>query len=232
MAIHRASRPENHYTQLHNDVLRDDRLSYRARGILAVILSHSDGWSTSAESLADKGSEGRDAIRSALGELEDAGYLKRERIQDSRGRWSTRQVIYDRPQAEEQAALFAVTEPPTTDFQSSVNQPSVFQASIEHQVEDNLPSGGSGAKPKPPAVVIAEAHYEHVNGMCNFMAIRGIATRALKVKGTTVETVTAAMNTLYDAGRPITFQTVGQQLGRSAPRDTNQDHWATGGQFQ
>jgi len=231
MAIHRAARPESHFTSLHNDVLRDDRLSYRARGILAVILSHTDGWSTSAESLAEKGREGRDAIRSALGELEDAGYLKRERVQDDRGRWATRQVIYDRPQAEEQGALFAVTEPPTTGFQSSVNQPSVSQASIEDQEENNSPTGSSGAKPKPPATLVAEAHYEHVQGMCNFMAIRGIAARALKVQGTTVESVTAAMNTLYDQRRPITFQTVGQQLGASSARTTNQDHWAAGGQF-
>ncbi len=232
MAIHRAARPEHHYTQLHNDVLRDDRLSYRARGILACILSHTDGWSTSAESLSSAGKEGRDAVRSALDELEDAGYLRREKVRDARGRVSTRQIIYDRPQVEEQGALFAVTEPPTTENQSAVNQPSVSQAPIEDHQEDNSPSGSSGAKPKPPATLIAEAHYEYVSGMCNFLAIRGIATRALKVKDTTVESITAAMNQLYDQGRPITFQTVGQQLGKSRARDTNQDHWAAGGEFQ
>ena len=30
--IIRAPRPERHYTQIRNDVARDDRLSYRARG--------------------------------------------------------------------------------------------------------------------------------------------------------------------------------------------------------
>jgi hypothetical protein len=235
MAIHRATRPDNHFTSFHNDVLRDDRLSYRARGILVVILSHSDGWSTSSEALASNGKEGRDAVRTALQELEDAGYLRRERRQDSQGRWATQQVIYDRPHLDEQPALFgAESQEPTTDFQASVYQASVSQASIE--TPEELPSPSEkGGKVKPPADLIATAVYDHAQGMVNYMAVRQVAGRALKVKvGSTnpsADTIASTMCALYDQGRPLTLSVVGQTLSRTSVRETNNDHWAKGGEF-
>lgn len=98
MSIIRAPRPESDYVTIRNDVLRDSRLSYRARGVLAVILSRPDNWRTDAASLCRQGAEGRDAIRSALTELEDAGYIARERLQDERGRWRTVALVFDTPQ--------------------------------------------------------------------------------------------------------------------------------------
>lgn len=235
MAIHRAARPETHFTQIRNDVLRDDRLSYRARGLLAVILSHADGWATSSEALARAGREGRDAIRTALQELEDAGYLVREKRQDSQGRWATHQVIYDQPQTDGQPALFA-----TGDGFPGVGQPGPGnptpdnQASIEDHQEEPSPTE-RGGKPKPPAQIIAEAVYEHAQGMVNFMAVRQVAARALKVKlgntTATPEQITRAMCQLYDQGRPLTLTTVGQALSRGSFRETNGDHWANGGEF-
>ena len=70
--IIRSPRPESHFTQIRNEVLRDESLSYRARGILSAILSYPDGWETSADALSRKGGEGRDAIRTCLKELEMA----------------------------------------------------------------------------------------------------------------------------------------------------------------
>jgi len=68
---------DDHYTQMPNAWLRDARLSFRARGLISLIMSHSQGWSLSINSLADQNQEGKDALRSAILELEALGYLSR-----------------------------------------------------------------------------------------------------------------------------------------------------------
>lgn len=98
MSIKRAPRPQSHYTIISNDVLRDERLSFRARGILASILSRPDNWRTDSESLARESKEGRTAILTALKELENVGYLQRKKSQNDKGHWITESLVFDKPQ--------------------------------------------------------------------------------------------------------------------------------------
>src|SRR4249920_411843 len=137
MTIVRAPRPTSGYTLIRDSVLRDERLSYRARGVLVAILSRPDHWATSADRLAAEGAEGRDAIRSAMDELAKYGYLERRNVQVDAGRWVKQIIVYDQPSDARSEDLTPTTDfqasvtenpPPTTDFQASVNQASVFQA--------------------------------------------------------------------------------------------------------
>lgn len=94
-----------HFTQIYNAALRDKRLTWRARGVLAGLLTHSDGFGITIEQLAKGGAhgpvagEGRDAIRTALGELELYGYLRREQSQDevTRQFGGTEYMVTDMP---------------------------------------------------------------------------------------------------------------------------------------
>lgn len=97
MAIVRGPRPTTSFTVLRNDVLRDSRLSYRARGLLAAILSRPDNWRCSSTQLATEGREGRDAVRTALAELEAVGYLTRHTYRRADGRLMTDSVVSDTP---------------------------------------------------------------------------------------------------------------------------------------
>jgi hypothetical protein len=97
LTIIRAERPNSKFAIIRNEVLQDERLSFRARGVLASILSRPDNWRCSAWDLAKEGVEGRRAILTALTELEDYGYLVRSKKQDEAGKWSTSSYIYDTP---------------------------------------------------------------------------------------------------------------------------------------
>jgi hypothetical protein len=104
------SHPEGNFTIIPNQALRDDRLSYMARGVLHELLSHRSGWETNAEIMTARArqkrgagvGEGRRAMRAAFAELEEAGYMVRikERIpvgQPGAGRIVTTLVVYDLP---------------------------------------------------------------------------------------------------------------------------------------
>ncbi len=96
--IIRAPRPERQYTSLRNEVARDGRVSYRARGVLVRLLSNADGFPMTASDLAREAREGRGAILTALRELREAGYIRTTKKQDEHGRWSTQTFVYDTPQ--------------------------------------------------------------------------------------------------------------------------------------
>ena len=154
MSIIRAPRPEGSYTLVRDEVLRDSRLSYRARGVLVAILSRPDNWATSAEQLASEGSEGRDAIRTALKELEDADYIERRLVQGEGGRWSTQTVVFDRPQgasapAPEKPSSVAGSQPPETGNPAPENRPSVSQASRKTTEKEKEPSSSGIADALP-----------------------------------------------------------------------------------
>lgn len=98
--IIRAPRAHTH-DQLPRAAIRDSRLSYRARGVLARLLTNADGFAMDSEDLACAGREGRDAIRVALKELRCLGYMCTKRRQLPNGRWVTETFVYETPQPPE-----------------------------------------------------------------------------------------------------------------------------------
>lgn len=105
--IKRAPRPDSGFLLIRNDVVRDRRLSYRARGLLCAMLSYPDNWQFNRDWLAGQSEgEGQGAVRTALRELERYGYLKRERRKDQlTGKFGWEHVLYDTPQ--DAASVFA-----------------------------------------------------------------------------------------------------------------------------
>lgn len=232
MAIYRAPRPERHFTILENALLRDDRLSYRARGILAVILSHHDDWSITSEDLAAAGTEGRDAIRTALTELETAGYLRREKRQGKDGRWATQAIVYDTPQVENRTTQDALFDPPGPGKPAPVEPASDNQALTEETSQKTSPTE-TAPKTKPPADVIAADVYEALDKMGNYLAIRKVAAQALRAKHDQ-ESIRLAMRRLVADSRPLTGPLLRTELQRGqggGNRDTHHDHWTNGGGF-
>lgn len=93
--IIRVASHQNHYTVIRNKTLRDSRLSFKARGLLAYLLSLPDDTTLDRRRLEDAGPDGQMAIRTALQELAAAGYLCHEKHQDSHGRWRTEATVYE-----------------------------------------------------------------------------------------------------------------------------------------
>jgi len=84
MAVFRVERIKD-YTVMSNHHLRNKNLSLKAKGLLSQMLSLPDDWDYTLKGLAAINKESVDAIRTAIWELEDAGYVVRTRVRDERG---------------------------------------------------------------------------------------------------------------------------------------------------
>lgn len=98
MSIYRAPRPESNWTQIRNEIIDDKRLTFKATAVLIYILSKPDNWRTSTKHLSTVKKEGIDAVRTAMTELECAGYVQRRRYQDESGKWCYDTLVFDTPQ--------------------------------------------------------------------------------------------------------------------------------------
>lgn len=76
-SIVRPGRRES-FTVLYNSMITDNRLSLKAKGLFAVMMSRPDDWEFSVSGLAAFTGVGKDSIRNTLAELERVGYLIRE----------------------------------------------------------------------------------------------------------------------------------------------------------
>lgn len=97
MAVCRVEKNKN-YTTMSNYHLRDPNLSNKARGLLSTMLSLPDNWDYTTRGLAKICKDGVDGITAQLKELEQYGYLIRNRIRDTSGRIIDMEyIIYERP---------------------------------------------------------------------------------------------------------------------------------------
>ena len=89
------------FTVMSNYHLRDKNLSLKAKGLLSQMLSLPEEWDYTLVGLSFINREKIDAVREAIKELENAGYIVRTRERDERGRLKgTEYVIYEQPQKE------------------------------------------------------------------------------------------------------------------------------------
>ena len=96
------------YTVMSNHHLRDKALTLKSKGLLSVILSLPDDWKYSIAGLAAICKEGTSAVKSALQELTDAGYVTVTKLypnQTETGRIEYVYDIHERPQASKKQGI-------------------------------------------------------------------------------------------------------------------------------
>lgn len=99
MPTFRVERTGN-YTVMSNHHLRNEKLSLKAKGLLSQMLSLPEKWNYTLAGLCAINPESKDAIRAALRELEEQGYVVRHQTTDANGKFSKNEyIIYEIPEA-------------------------------------------------------------------------------------------------------------------------------------
>ena len=123
MAVFRVERNTG-YTVMSNHHLRNKELSLKAKGLLSQMLSMPEDWDYTLAGLSYINREKIDAIRTAIWELEKAGYITRRQGRDEKGKMTAIEyTIYEQPQPpqlenpilENPTAGKPILENPTTD---------------------------------------------------------------------------------------------------------------------
>lgn len=101
MAVFRVEKNKG-YTVMSNHHLRNKELSLKAKGLLSQMLSLPENWDYTLKGLSHINRESVDAIRTAVLELETAGYIIRRQGRDAKGKMTAIEyIIFEQPQPPE-----------------------------------------------------------------------------------------------------------------------------------
>ena len=124
------------YTVMSNHHLRNHTLSLKAKGLLSQMLSLPEDWDYTLKGLAQINRESIDAIREAVRELEQAGYITRSRERDARGCLrGTIYTIYEQPQTQPDPEKPAQAAPALA--QPTLEKPTLEKPMLEKPTLEN-----------------------------------------------------------------------------------------------
>lgn len=102
MSVIRVQKNRN-YTVMSNVHLRDKRLSLKAKGLMSMLLSFPDDWVYTINGLVSVCKENVTAVKSALNELKEYGYLRVTKLNPNEtesGRFEYIYDVFEEPQTE------------------------------------------------------------------------------------------------------------------------------------
>lgn len=117
--IFRQSKTSN-YSVIHNQILKRNDISWKAKGIMCYILSLPDNWTIYLEELMEHATDKKASFRTGWNELKEKGYVERIPIRDEKGKIKEYQTI-----VRENVDMEVIH--PHTDFQDADNQEADFQ---------------------------------------------------------------------------------------------------------
>ena len=120
MAIFRVNKNKN-YTVMSNYHLKDANMSFKAKGLLSMMLSLPDDWDYSIKGIVSISKENKTSIQSTLKELEENKYLKRTKKQNEKGQFEYIYDIYEKPWTGKPCIENLVTDNPCTENMPQIN---------------------------------------------------------------------------------------------------------------
>ena len=105
------------FTVIRNSIFKDCTLSAKAKGVACQLLSLPPTWDYSVKGLVNLFDDGESSIRSALTELEEHGYLRREREREQGRLGKAIYIITDSLKSEKPNVEIPLVENPLVENQ-------------------------------------------------------------------------------------------------------------------
>ena len=161
------------YTVMSNHHLRNPDLTLKAKGLLSLMLSLPENWDYTLKGLSCICRENVDAIRTAVWELEKAGYITRRQGRDEKGKMTAIEyTIYEFPQPPKPKIPVSenpISDNPTTEIPVSENP---TQLNKDRSTKDLLNTDVSSTYSIPFQKEAAAPPERKGNGYTNMDAVR------------------------------------------------------------
>ena len=140
MAVFRIEKTRD-YTVMSNHHLRDMSLSLKAKGLLSLMLSLPENWDYTMKGLSRICKDGIDSISGGIRELEERGYLIRERVRGANGQLgSIEYTILEQPKEPTPAQEKPIRENPVQANPTLVTPVQEEPAQLNKDKSSNDPS--------------------------------------------------------------------------------------------
>lgn len=146
---------ERDYTQMANEFLKDARLSWKAKGIIAYVQMLPDNWVLNMRDLTNRATDGRDSLYSGIKELEKYGYCEKQMKRNPDGTIAgyayeicdkaifepcTENPVTDAPQTENPDTVKPDTVKPDTENPTLINTNNTNNLNIPNTNPNNAPA--------------------------------------------------------------------------------------------
>lgn len=113
----------SNFTIIPNNIFKDKTLSMKAKGLLCLMLSLPPTWEFSEVGLSKLSKDNLTSVKTGLKELEQAGYLQRERIRNEKGHLKS--------------CVYHVFESPILENHTLAQKPTLENPTLENQLQLN-----------------------------------------------------------------------------------------------
>ena len=94
--MNKIKKKESSFTQVSNSFLRNNNISFKAKGLFCYMFSMSENWNFTLQSIATQQKDGLDSVKSAMDELKQYGYIYYEKHSNGSGTY----FLNDEPNVE------------------------------------------------------------------------------------------------------------------------------------
>jgi hypothetical protein len=152
---------EKNYTVIDNTILKDPRVSWKAKGLFVYLLSLPEDWRIYLSELEQHAKDGKDSLRAAIKELAALGYIRQERQKNERGQFDGwRYEVIENPQdVKDQEPKKPKSENPQSEKPKSENPQLLNTNNNQILIKPNTET--PAATPEPDTAPKKEAKHKH-----------------------------------------------------------------------
>lgn len=145
------------YVVMNKTGLEDKNLSFKAKGLLAYLLSKPDNWKVNINHLAKIGPDGKTSVESGLKELEENKYLYRIKKRNKEGKFEWESIVSEIPRKSPQPGFPDMDNPdmekPELDNQHIINN-EIISNKVASNYKDIMSSKEDNQSEIPYAEII------------------------------------------------------------------------------